>query len=153
MSFDLSVIAPNVDRGIAERFNRFTHPDLPQGLNIDPAQCSDDGNFWTMTMDGEEWLELYIDRTATQDSPNRPAEIAANWIEIHVPSRGHPTVFHAVAALAEAAQGWVFDPQCVATELSLEAGEDQAAHVACGFYTPAMTRKVGDRLAAQYDWG
>lgn len=152
MSFDLFVIAPNVDRGTAERFNGFTHPDLPQGLSIDLEQCSDGSTFWAMTQDGEEWLELFIDRATKQDSPHKPDTIAADWIEIHVPSHGHPDVFHAVAALAEVSQGWVFDPQGAAAEVSLEPAEDQAAHVARGYYTAAITRDIGSRLAAQYDW-
>lgn len=152
MSFDLFVIAPSVDRETAERFNRFAHPDLPERLNIALEQCSDGSDFWLMTNDGEEWLELFIDRAATQDSPHRPSGIAADWIEIHVPSHGHPQVFQAVAALADVAQGWVFDPQGAAADVSLETAEDQAAHVARGYYTPAVARDIGNRLAAQYDW-
>lgn len=151
MSFDLFVIAPRADRGTAERFNGLIHPDLPQGLRIDPEQCSDDSTFWAMTQNGEEWLELYIDRDEAQDSPHRPEAITSDWIEIHVPSHGNPDVFQAVAALAEAAQGWVFDPQGTAADVSLEP-EDQAAHVARGYYTPAITREIGNRLAVQYDW-
>lgn len=152
MSFDLFVIAPTIDRGTAERFNQSRHPGLPEGLVIDLEQCRDDQNFWTLNKDGEEWLELHIDRSPKHDYPHKPADIDDGWVEIHIPSRGHPMVFHAVAALAEAAYGWVHDPQDVTAELSLTPGEDQAKNVEHGFYSPAITREIAELLAKQYQW-
>lgn len=152
MSFDLFVIAPKIDREVAERFNQLKHPGLPEGLSIDLGQCQDERNFLTINQDGEEWAELHIHRAAKHDYRQRPADIATDWIEIHIPSRGHPMVFHAVAALAEAAQGWVFDPQGVAEEVSLVAGADQARNVEAGFYSPAITREIAEVLATRYKW-
>lgn len=152
MSFDLFVIAPKIDRKIAKKFNEFKHPKLPEGLSIDLEQCQDDGNFWTIGQNGEEWLELHIDRAAKHDYDHMPADITDDWIEVHIPSRGHPSVFHVVAALAEAAQGWVFDPQGVTSEVTVTAGEDQAKNIESGFYTPAITREIAEKMATMYRW-
>ncbi|MGH8050843.1 MAG: hypothetical protein ACREPB_09320 [Arenimonas sp.] len=152
MSFDLFVIAPKIDREVAEKFNAFKHPGLPEGLSIDLEQCQDDANFWTIKQNGEEWAELHIDRAAKHDYSHLPADIAADWVEVHIPSRGHPMVFHAVAALAEAAQGWVFDPQGICSEVSIAIDEVQAKNVESGFYTPATTREIAEVMAKMYKW-
>ena len=78
--------------------------------------------------------------------------IGADWIEIHIPSRGHPMVLHAVAALAEVSGGWVYDPQGAASEVALQAGDDQTANIQYGFYTPAITREPAAVFAAKYHW-
>ncbi len=133
MSFDLFVICPSIDREVAARFNELERPGLPLGLSIDLEQCADDSRFWTINQNGEEWAELYINRDASRAYPHRPADIDAGWVEIHLPSRGHPMVFPVVAALAEVAKGWAFDPQGAATEVALQVGDDQARNVEHGF--------------------
>ncbi len=152
MSFDLFVIAPKINHKIAEIFNEFKHPGLPEGLSIDLEQCTDDSKFWTINQNGEEWLVLYINRTANHDYPYKPADMANDWIEIHIPSRGHPMVFHVVATLAEIASGWVYDPQGVSTDVSLVSDEDQTKNVESGFYSPTITREIAELMAKLYQW-
>lgn len=152
MSFDLFVIAPVFDRAVAERFNAFERAGFPTGLHIDPEACTANSNFWLILRDGEEWLELSIDPEGTYGGSNRPADMADDWIEVHIPSRGHFDVFHVVAALAELSRGWVADPQCVATMEGYDAGEAQAANAARGFYTPDVTRGIAKHMEETYRW-
>lgn len=153
MSFDLFILCPNLDRGVAERFNQSSPAGLPDGLSIDPTQCTADSTCWLIMEDGEEWGELYIDRNRSIDDPNHPQEITPGWVELHFPSRGDPVVFDVAAALAEAAQGWVFDPQSAAAEVDFPFGDDAASlHARHGYYTPAVTRQIGDLLATKFQW-
>ncbi len=151
MSFDLFIICPRFDRAVAERFNEFECPGFPPGLSIDLEQCASDSTFWTINQDDEEWVELHIDRNASNDYAHKPANIDG-WIEIHVPSHGHPDVLHAVAALAELSAGWVFDPQGTAKDVSLQGSPDQVRNVESGFYTAAITRTLANELAMKYRW-
>lgn len=153
MSFDLFILCPRLDRGVIERFNQARVPGLPEGLSIDAAAITADSAFWVIRKDGEEWGELYLGKNQFMDEPARPPEVTAEWVQMHFPSRGHPSVFHVAAALADAGSGWVFDPQGAAQEVGLPAGEDAASRYAGqGFYTPAITREIADKLATMFRW-
>ena len=88
MSFDLFVICPKFDREVAERFNKLERPGLPTGLSIVAEQGAQDRTFWAIHQNGEQWLELNIRRNEGHGTSRQPADIGADWIEIHIPSRG-----------------------------------------------------------------
>jgi hypothetical protein len=147
MSFDLFVLCPALDPAVVERFNACQRPGLPAGLVLD-LQPGEHGRMTgTISMDGEEWAELYVEPIAGGSHASGPVGGAKGWIEVHVPSRGDPEVFHVIAALAEVCGGWVFDPQGVASEVSLPVGDEQARHAQSGYYTPAITRQLAEVLA------
>lgn len=147
MSFDLFVLCPSFDQAVVERFNACERPGLPAGLVLDLQRGEGGRTFGTISMDGDEWAELYVDPIAGGNHANRPAGVADGWLEVHVPSRGDPEIFHVVAALADVCGGWVFDPQGVATEVSLQVGDEQVRHVESGYYTPAIARELAQLLA------
>lgn len=153
MSFDLFILCPNLDPSVAERFNAIRHPGLPEGLKIDPDTCTADNSCVLIEENGDEWGELYPDRIRWASEPNCPTSINSEWVELHFPSRGDPDVFHVAAALAEAARGWVFDPQGAAQEVDFPIGEDEdSQHAGHGFYTPAIARLIGELLATKFRW-
>jgi hypothetical protein len=153
MSFDLFILCPRLDPSVAERFNAIRLAGLPEGLRIDPATCITDSSCILIEENGEEWGELYPEHNQWASEPNCPRSITSEWRELHFPSRGDPDVFHVAAALAEAAEGWVFDPQGAAQEADLPIGDDDdSQHAGHGFYTPAITRRIGELLASKFRW-
>lgn len=147
MSFDLFVLCPGFDQAAVERFNGCERPGLPAGLVLDLQREAAGRATGAITVDGDEWAEVYLGPIAGGSHGDRPAGIADGWIEIHVPSRGDPDMFHVVAALAEVGGGWVFDPQGMAAEVSLQVGPAQSRNVESGYYTPAIARELAQRLA------
>lgn len=150
MSFDLFVLCPSFDQAAVDRFNACRRPGLPAGLVLELQRGADGRTFGTISQDGDEWADLYVEPIAAGNHGNRPAGVGDDWIEVHLPSRGDPEIFHVVAALADACAGWVFDPQGAATEVALPVGDGQARHVESGYYTPAIARELAELLATAY---
>jgi hypothetical protein len=137
VSFDLFVFLPELASDFSQRFNLIAQR-LGLSCVLDHEQCGVENRaVWPLFEGAEVWGELYLRLKADLDV--ELPETKNLKLSMHFPSHGDPEVFLVAAALAEAGNGLVGDPQMCAEDLRVEGfvGWNEALK-AVGLYPPSV---------------